>query len=263
MRNSSTHRIFELDFLRGLALILMCLDHLAYDLYCLPLWFPHLDSPVLSALGEFGEAVSFSPWRQGLHYVFATLFLLLAGIGSALTSRLWRRTLQITGAAVAITAGTVGLDLFLDLNVTILFGVLSAIAVGVFFCGICSLFGESAGKYGALILGIAIILVGFSLKWYAAPTYYSVGTEDLVGIVLGTVRYGADWFPLFPCAGVVCVGYFLGKTLYARRQSLLPALRGKACGLCVVGRYSLWIYLLHQPVLAGLLCLFTMIFVRN
>ena len=29
-------RIFELDFLRGLALILMVLDHLAFDLYALP-----------------------------------------------------------------------------------------------------------------------------------------------------------------------------------------------------------------------------------
>ena len=40
MTKKTSDRIFELDFLRGLALVMMCLDHLAYDFYCLPYWFP-------------------------------------------------------------------------------------------------------------------------------------------------------------------------------------------------------------------------------
>ncbi len=263
MRKKGNNRIFELDFLRGLALVMMCLDHLAYDLYCLPYWFPLSDSPVIAALGAFGESVAFSEWRLALHYVFAVLFLVLAGIGSALTKRPLRRSVQITGAAVAITVATVLLDLFFDMKTTILFGVLSALAVGAFLCWICSLLGERAGKYAALTLGIVIIAVGFWLKWYDAPIVYSFGTEDLWGIAVGTVRYGADWFPIFPSTGVTLVGYFIGKLLYREKQSLIPALRGKNSFLCAVGRQSLWIYLFHQPVIVGLLYLFVFVFVGD
>lgn len=261
MKKAVNQRIFELDFLRGIALILMCLDHLAYDLYCLPFWFWETDSALLDRMGKFGEFIAFAPWRGVLHYVFATLFLLLAGIGSALTRRQGKRVLLITGAALSITAVTVILDLFLDLGVTILFGVLSAMAVGAAVCWICSLFGEKVGKYLALAVGIVMIGVGFWLKWYQAPVLYAFGTEDLLSIAFGTVQYGADWFPVFPASGVLPVGYFFGKVLYREKRSLIPFLRGRDCFVCKIGRKSLWIYLFHQPVLAGLLYLFVLLFI--
>ncbi len=263
MKKTRTNRIFELDFLRGLALVLMCLDHLAYDFYCLPHWFSEVDSPILEALGAFGESVAFSDWRQILQYIFSALFLLLAGVGSALTRNLGRRLLKIAGAALGITAVTVVIDLFFDMGVTILFGVLSAIAVGVFFCWISSLFGEKAGKYVALGLGIVLVTLGFFFRWYAAPPTYALGKEDILPIIFGTLRYGADWFPATPYSGMVLVGYFLGKVLYKEKRSLIPALRGKDFFLCAVGRFSLPIYLFHQPVLMGLLYAFVFLFVRN
>lgn len=263
MRKIQNQRIFELDFLRGFVLLMMCLDHLAYDFYCLPFWFPFSDSEWIETLGKFGDTVAFSSWRLALHYIFATVFLLLAGIGSALTKRPLKRMGQIAFAALGITVVTVLLDLFFDLGTTILFGVLSTMAVGTFLCWVCSLFGEKIGKYVALGLGILMIFIGFSLPWYDAPILYSVGWEDLLDISLGKARFGADWFPVFPCAGVVAVGYFLGKILYRKKQSLIPALRGKSNPLCVVGRYPLWIYLLHQPVLVGILYLLIFIVVRN
>ncbi len=261
MRRTSKGRIFELDFLRGLALVMMCLDHLAYDLYCLPYWFPLSDHPLLETLGAFGESVAFSSWRLVLHYLFAPLFLLLAGVGSALSRRPLRRCLQIAGAAVAITLATVLMDLWFDAGATIVFGVLSAMAVGAFLCWLCSLLGERVGKFVALALGTAVIAVGFALKWYDAPILYSLGPEDFWGVVLGTARYGADWFPVFPASGVLPIGYFLGKILYPVRESRIPALRGKDCLLCQIGRKSLWIYLFHQPVLVGILYLFVILLI--
>lgn len=250
MRTDAKGRIFELDFLRGIALILMCLDHLVYDLSCLPYWFPLEDHPLIGTLGAFGEAVSFSEWRLVLHYIFATLFLLLAGIGSALTRHPLRRVGQISAAAIVLSLATVLLDLFFQMGATILFGVLSAMAVGAFLCWLASHLG---GKWTALGLGIVFITLGFFLKWYDAPTLYPFSSEDFFGVVMGTVRYGADWFPVFPCCGVILVGYFLGKVLYRSRQSLLPPLRGKTCFLCRMGQRPLLVYLLHQPVIIGVL----------
>lgn len=247
-----SNRIFELDFLRGLALVMMCLDHLAYDLYCVPYWFSDLNTVQIYRWGAFGGAVAFSSWRLVLHYIFATLFLLLAGIGSSLTRNHGRRVLQVGGAALTITLATVLLDLFFKLNATILFGILSVMAVGAALCWVCSLFGERWGKWIALLGGFVIIGVGFSFPWYDAPQVYSLPSEEIWSVVFGTLRYGSDWFPVFPCAGVILVGYFLGKVLYKKKQSLIPCLRGKTDYVfCAVGQKPLWIYLLHQPLLIG------------
>ncbi len=250
MRENAKKRIFELDFLRGFALLMMCLDHFIYDLSCLSDWFPRADHPFLDALVRFGTAVFFSSWRLVLHYIFATLFLLLAGVGSFLTRHPVKRMGQIGGGAIAVTLVTVCLDLFFDMGATILFGILSVMTVGAFLCWVASRLG---GKWTALGLGLIIIVVGVCLQWYQSPSLYRFDFSDLPGIFVGTVRYGADWFPIFPCAGVILVGYFLGEVLYKERRSLIPALRGKTCLLCGLGRRPLLVYLLHQPLIFALL----------
>ncbi|MBP3300099.1 MAG: DUF1624 domain-containing protein [Clostridia bacterium] len=247
-------RIFELDFLRGLALTMMCLDHFAYDLVYAPLWFSDANTTAIYTMKEIGESIVFSDWRFALHYIFATLFFLLAGIGSALTKHHGKRILQIGSAALIITFATVVLDLLFRMKSTILFGVLSVMAVGAVLCWIASLFGEKRGKWIALGVGVLFVVIGFCLRWYEAPTLKYFGWEDFFSVAFGTLRYGADWFPIFPCAGVILIGYFLGKTLYQNKQSLFPALRGKKDYVFgPIGRKSLWIYLFHQPVLYGIL----------
>ena len=71
-----------------------------------------------------------------------------------------------------------------------------------------------------------------------------------------------DYRPLLPWFGVVLIGLFFGKVLYARGKRVLnlprstPAL---ARPLAPLGRNSLFIYMVHQPVLIALLAIFGII----
>ena len=67
--------------------------------------------------------------------------------------------------------------------------------------------------------------------------------------------YSADYFPLLPHFGFFLLGAVLGRTVYARKESLLPKINSRRLPirfLCFCGRHSLLIYLLHQPILAAL-----------
>ena len=65
----------------------------------------------------------------------------------------------------------------------------------------------------------------------------------------------SDYFPLLPFLGFFLLGTVLGRTVYSKKQTLLPRVNSKNFLLRFLqwcGRQSLWIYLLHQPVLSGI-----------
>ena len=69
----------------------------------------------------------------------------------------------------------------------------------------------------------------------------------------------SDYFPLLPHLGFFLLGSVLGRTLYKKKESLLPGVSPKNIlvrSLSFCGRHSLWIYLLHQPVLYGICSIF-------
>ena len=66
----------------------------------------------------------------------------------------------------------------------------------------------------------------------------------------------SDYFPLFPQLGYFLIGAAIGKTAYREKRTLLPGSfqkTGIARFFCWCGRQSLFIYLLHQPIVYGLL----------
>jgi uncharacterized membrane protein len=63
-----------------------------------------------------------------------------------------------------------------------------------------------------------------------------------------------DYVPLLPWLGVMWWGMALGQTLLARRPLWLAGLLPpSAQPLALLGRWSLSFYMLHQPLLIGLL----------
>ena len=121
-------------------------------------------------------------------------------------------------------------------------------------------------------IGLSIILVPPFLKrpfWSLPAGVFCI----IAGNYLENFRFGFPWllwlgfipeqfftvdyFPLLPWFGVFLLGVFLGNLLYPgyRRVFCLPDLSGNipVKGMAFLGRHSLVIYLLHQPVLLILL----------
>ena len=99
----------------------------------------------------------------------------------------------------------------------------------------------------AIVLGIWLRGQTFGFPWLMWLGLKPTGQEYV------------DYIPLLPWFGVALLGVFAGSTLYPNglRSYRLPDWGGRwpVRGLALMGRHSLAIYLLHQPVLILLMAL--------
>lgn len=230
---SDKERIWELDALRGLCILGMMVVHLLYDLVDL-----------------FG-IVSWD-YPAGVSLVMrwgGVLFFIISGICANFSRHSVRRGVIVFGCGMlcsAVTAGMYFLQLA-DSSILIYFGVLHCL-------GCCMLLWPVLKKLPDAVMALfslLIIATGLYLRTIAPASTW-------LFIPLGILRPGfvsSDYFPLLPYAGFFLLGCILGRVLYPCGKSRFPHARTNTPvvgTLCFLGRHSLMVYLLHQPVLAGL-----------
>lgn len=227
-------RIWEIDFLRGLSIILMVLYHLLYDL-----------TEMCGFKTLFGIEVNLSSaaWLVAQN-IFAGLFVILSGISSTLSRGNIRRGLKLLGVAAVITAVT----LIYDSSSAILFGILHCLGVGILIYG---LFFNKAKPWacacaGAIVLGLT---AARALLLRNVPVHFN---WLLPFGITGDTFVSLDYFPLLPWLGVFLAGAALGKSIYSRKRSLIPR-PWPGTFINAAGRHSLLIYVVHQPVLIAIL----------
>ena len=234
-------RIWEIDFLRGLAIILVIGYHLLYDLG------DYLGMPRF--LG-WSTDLSTVAWKIAQNF-FAGLFVLLSGTSSALTRSNIRRGLRLLAVALALTLATyliaVWLHLF-DPADTIIFGILHSLAVSMLLYG--AVFRNVPAGVNALC-GAAVVALAALLP--VAAKALAIRSNWLIPFGLPGPSFSSlDYFPLIPWFGVFLIGAALGRTVYASKKSLLPW-RMPRNFVNFAGRHSLVIYIAHQPVIMGVL----------
>lgn len=242
MNPELNERFWELDLIRGVALLMMGLFHLLYDLEYLA---------ALSLNVHTGFWLYFAR-------VTATIFLLLVGISLTLSHS---RALRLKGPKqnLPLKYGKRGLTIF-GWGLVITLTTWLVLKDGVILWGILHLIGLAILlaypllqlKMINLVLGLLSLVLGILLKQVA------VGFPWLLWLGLRPESFHSlDYFPLLPWFGVVLIGIFLGNSLYPqytrkfhlRDRSHVPLIRG----ISFLGRHSLAIYLLHQPVLIAIL----------
>ncbi len=186
-----------------------------------------------------------------------TVFFVISGICATRSKRSLRRGLLVLGCGILCTAVTAGMYLFgfADRSILIYFGVLHCL-------GCCMLLWPAVQSLPNAVFGV------ISLAVIAAGLYLQTITpaNSFLLIPLGILAPGfvsSDYFPLLPYWGFFLLGSILGRVLYphgASRFPRIPANRQPFAALCFLGRHSLSIYLLHQPVLFGMVWVFSSIF---
>ncbi|MBO4366939.1 MAG: DUF1624 domain-containing protein [Clostridia bacterium] len=254
-------RVTELDALRGVAVLLMILDHTAFALWgLLPMAFR--DFP--ASEGFTGKLVDLAKdywtWgvRIGVRYVILFVFLGLTGVCCSFSRSNLKRGLKLLAAAMVLTLGTFVIGKVTgERDITIVFGVLHCIATALILIGILEKI--TSCKWVYLCIGVLLTGLGIVLRVHGSPfvSYASGPFPELFGkAFVGLIEIGSDCFAFPLHAGQIFIGVFLGKLLFKDRQ---PVYRKPSVYrdnfLTFVGRNSLWIYLLHQvliPLLIGI-----------
>lgn len=228
-------RFAGIDALRGLAVAQMIAYHFIYDLnyYRWLQLFMTREQPWVG-------------WRTAI----VSQFLFLVGVSLVLRHAFkpawpdfWRRWAQIGGAALLVSAGSAAMfhDRF------IFFGILHYIAVGLIVARLMLPLGRAN-----LLLGIAVIVAGLTLK---DPAF---NPRALAWIGFSAQRPPTeDFVPLFPWLGATLIGVGFGTVWQRRGFAVAPALAALNAApprlLVLLGTWALTIYLVHQPILLGLL----------
>lgn len=229
------------DTLRGLTLLSMIAYHGCWDM----VYILGADWPWYQSTGAY-------LWQQSICWTF----ILLSGFSFSLGRRHWRRGWLVFGCGAVVTAVT----LVVMPGQEIWFGVLTLL-------GSCMLLGalleRPLGRVPApvgLALSAALFVLtrnvnrgtlGFEgLRLAALPgaLYRNMATAYLGFPFPGF--HSTDYFSLVPWGFLFLTGYFLFR-LTGQRLAAAPDL-GRCAPLEALGRRSLLVYMLHQPVLYGL-----------
>lgn len=250
-------RITLLDKLRGTAVVMMIAYHLCFDLNYFrfasfnmlvdPGWIAWRTMIVSSFLLIMGVSLQLAAQVKASHRPSLTTQSIAWWRRLFFGRGFWGRWLQITLAALCVSIGSYAMFP----QGYIYFGILH-------FAAAATLLAQPLLKLGKanILVGIVLILLGK----FVQLEFMNPKALNWIGMV-SQLPLTEDYVPLLPWLGVVLVGtggaslwQNQGNTVWPWLNNLeqqLPTPMAKM--LSFLGRHSLLVYLLHQPILMALL----------
>ena len=260
-REKLKRRITEIDFIRGIAIIIMVLDHAMYDLgYLLADMFKDYPYKLDFTASIYKFARTFWNWqvRIDVRYFILFLFLALTGISCSFSRNNFKRGIKLFAVAMFLTLVTFVFGKMInDRDLTIVFGILHCISVTILLISAIEFITENLpfdNKWIYLGLGVILTATGAYVSFVnpkVQPASY--GQEPFITLFLKTVvgiyEVGSDNYSLLFYGGQIFLGVFLGKWLYKDRKSLIVKGDYKNNFITFAGRHSLLVYIAHQVIL--------------
>ena len=224
-------RVHIIDVLRGGAIIAMVGYHLVVDLY---------------TQGVIPREALYNPWLNTLQEIIACTFILSSGVSCRFSRNNFRRGLVMLAAAAVVSL----VSYIFSPKLFIVYGVLHFLATAAILWALIGRFVDRLPEFAvpAVCLPAAI----FTGLFVASRTF------DVRGLWILGIRHpeftSGDYFPLMPYFFVYLIGTWAGKYIAEGR---FPAwfydLKFKP--LEFIGKHTIWIYLIHQPICMGIVML--------
>ncbi len=227
-----------LDAARGTAIMLMIVYHFSWDLtffrladfqiFTDPKWIWFAKCIVSIILVVMGMAQVMARQRAFDAKVFLRRFLLIAA------------------SAAAVSAATY----WMDPRTYIFFGILHHIALASVIIAVVILLPSP-------VILLLVALLTAAPWWLVHPVF---GTDYLLWVGLAPrAPISVDYVPLVPWLAIPLLGIVAGRWVVqaelAKAALAWQPLNAPSKILCLAGRHSLAIYLIHQPILYGALYL--------
>lgn len=236
-------RFDSLDALRGVAMLWMTAFHFSFD---------------LNHFGWTQQDFYRDPFWTWQRVAIVSLFLFCAGFGQAVASaqgqswaRFLKRWAQVAGCAVLVSAGS----WLMYPQTFIYFGILHGMALMLVVVRLTAHWGRWLWWLGVLAIASKFI-AAYALSTSASGQFVAFMNSPAMNW-LGWITQKPvteDYAPLFPWLGVMWWGAASGAWALSRAQGVLQQPLPRAgLALAALGRWSLSYYMLHQPVLMGVL----------
>lgn len=242
-------RYLVIDWLRGLAIVCMIAYRTVWDF--VTLWETDFSDPWHRAL--FEPTVAWIPQYIGFTFIF------IAGMSFTLGSRHLVKGLQLIAWSTVISLIT----WFAIPENPVRFGVLNLLGCGmIVLWTLDRVLPERASTLG-FVVSLALYAFFFDAQ---RGTIWGIDLPDALYRNDVTAFFGfppsdfisSDYYPLIPYVFVMIAGYCTFNVLArANRLAILSVDYTSALGRALrwMGRHSLVIYLLHQPIIFGTLYL--------
>ena len=251
-----TKRVHEIDFLRGLLILIVLMDHIFNAIYMhsasWKTWFP--TNPTFSAI--FNAMDFYWNWtaRQIFRYFCLFLFCFVSGISCQFSRNNWKRAGEMIVVWALISVGSrllQGYGIAGTQGIVIDFNIIGVLAFStLFYC-----FVQNCSYKGILAAGLSWLFIGGYLlpmllaipgaqKFYNPALFEGLGYPTVDAPIYGQ----ADWMPLYPYIFFFFAGALFSYFYYSDKKSKIKRFNWEK-PICFVGRHTLIIYLAHQAVL--------------
>jgi uncharacterized membrane protein len=250
MKKNADERLYLLDELRGFLILGVVESHTLFDMYHIfGFDMPWVESDFVNSISDIG----------------AMLFILISGMVSKFSRDNISRGLKLMCVAIALTLVT----RIVIPDYVVYAGILHLLAFAIVLLELIKPVISKIPKFTGVILNILLAILSWNLyerrisflgfKLFDIPDdIMNGGLSYLLGLKIKNITISSDYYPLLPWITFFFLGFYLIE--YIEKEPVKRFFAKKRCAfLAKTGTLSLWIYLIHQPIIYGILYLVTLI----